>query len=226
MQRFCLAAALAALLPTAAAITPVEIPAVNWPSAFGSLGQLHQAMKQHPIGPAELGAPVYPGAVYDAACSADYTWPRRSYDIVGVCFKFEAEGSTVNEFITGRGRPLGWSPVISGNGLIYQTSRQQLAMAMQVPQEPPAVAELGAPLVPDARYDRACTAQQNFDRVVMHDDAARAWSWCYVGEDGQAARRFLADFMHERRSTMTKVDIRHLGWGLDRVEIVYQIPRQ
>lgn len=85
-----LALALCGTLVPARAQTPPR-----WPQDFASPAAMAQWLRAHPPGPREIGAPLYPGAVFDAGCSAEYSWERRKWNIVGWCFKVQAEMNTL-----------------------------------------------------------------------------------------------------------------------------------
>jgi len=199
----------------------------TWPREFGNRAALERYMKQHPPTEAELGAPLFPGAVYDAACSTDYTWERRNWNIVGWCFKVKADAAAMKRFITGEGRPYGPSAILFGDGLLYQTDPKRQAFFESFPDSEPGAAELKVRRHPDMRYDRTCSAERSYDLVLHARTDKWRRAWCFVGDAPLVdLRRFfrfgeLSDQRAGALVTMTQV--------IDqppRTELEYLIPVQ
>ena len=152
---------------------------------------LARSMKQHPPGEKEIGAPLYPGSVFDPACSTDYSWERRSYQIVGWCFKVKAEAQTLKQFIKGPGRPYGPDVILFGDGLLYQTDPKRQAFFAAFPKEEPSDADLVVRRHPEAHYSRTCSAERSWDLIVHSRTDRWAHAWCFVIEQKLVdARRF------------------------------------
>jgi hypothetical protein len=177
MKRHLLLAALALASSTAQAQT-------KWPQDFGSRAALSQWLRAHPPGPREIGAPLYPGAVFDVECSTDYSWARRHFNIIGWCFTINAEMNTLKGFITGPGRPYGPSAIVTGQGLLYQTEPKQQAFFAAFPQGEPDAAELRVRRHPDMRYDRACSAWRSYMLGVQARTDRWQRAWCFVADAG------------------------------------------
>ena len=217
-----------AIIVTVACSLFASLPSLADPvAAFDPAGRaaMARSMKLHPPGEREIGAPLYPGAIFDPACSTDYSWERRQYEIVGWCFKVDADRQTLKAFINGPGRPYGPSVILFGDGLLYQTDPKRQAFFDAFPEDEPGAAELKVRRHPDMRYDRTCSAERSYD-LVLHARTSR-WlrAWCFVGDAPLVdLRRFFrfGELSDERAGalvTMTQV--------LDqpaRTEIEYLIP--
>lgn len=217
-RRLALALALASSLAQAQAPT-------RWPQDFNSRTALAQWMRAHPPGPREIGAPLYPGAVFDAECSAEYSWARRHFNIIGWCFKTPAEMNTLRGFITGPGRPYGPDAIVTGKGLLYQTDPKQEAFFAAFPQGEPAAAELRVRRHPDMRYDRACSARHSYMLVAQARTDKWQRAWCYVGDAGllELRKYFRFGELDDARSGAL-VSFNQVQNDPPRSELVYLIP--
>ena len=153
-------------------------------AAFDPAGRaaMARSMMLHPPGEREIGAPLYPGAIFDPACSTDYSWERRTYQIVGWCFRVNADRQALKAFIAGPGRPYGPSVILFGDGLLYQTDPKRQAFFASFPKDGPSDAELVVRRHPEARYDRGCSAERSWDLVVHARTDRWQRAWCFVAD--------------------------------------------
>jgi hypothetical protein len=154
---------------------------------------LRAKLIRSPPKPADYAATPYPGAKFDADCSADNTAPRQPDGAV-YCFYTRDSVDTVRAFVKGTGKPKNGVSVsveegdVAVDGVVkisdvtiitYWTSRSTMAYYESFPADPPPAADLIAPLYPGATYDRDCSAEKNLDAK-----GNTKWRkvWCYVAQ--------------------------------------------
>ena len=199
-------------------LTPAHAQtAPKWPQDFATRAAMSQWLRAHPPGAREIGAPLYPGAVFDAECSTDYSWARRHFNIVGWCFKTAAEMNTLKGYVTGPGRPYGPDAVVTGQGLLYQTDPKREAFFAAFPQGEPDAAELRVRRHPDMRYDRACSATRSYNLVLQARTDKWQRAWCFVGDASLVDLRKFFKF--------GELDDSRIGALVSFYQVMYEPPR-
>jgi hypothetical protein len=156
---------------------------------------LRVKLAKSPPKPADFAAQPYPGATFDADCSAQHTAPRQPDGAV-YCFYSLDPVDKVRAFVKAEGKPrnggvsatVGEDVVaVDGNVKIdkvtmitYWTSRSGMAYYDSFPDNPPPAAELIAPLYPGATYDKECSAAK-----TLEIKSKPKWRqvWCYVANE-------------------------------------------
>jgi len=193
-----LAVAVVAGVPTARAdyvASPQEVRA------------LRQKFARSPPTPADYAAKPYPGAIFDAECSARHAAPRRMESGV-YCFYTRDPIEKVRDYLQREGKPRNgaWATVandvVTVDGQVkidavvmitYWADRKTMAYYESFPANPPPPGELIAPLYPGASYDKECSAAK-----TLEANGKPRWRqvWCYsVNEPASNVRKaFDLDF--------------------------------
>ena len=181
--------AVLAVLATAVVATPALADYVASPEEIRAL---RTKLAKSPPQPADYAAQPYPGAKFDAECSAEATAPRLP-DGAGYCFYTLDPVDKVLAFVKGAGKPrnggvhvtVGEDVVaVDGNVKIdkvtmikYWTSKRSMAYYDSFPSSPPPPAELIAPLYPGATYDKDCSAAKTLE---IKQKPKWRQVWCYT----------------------------------------------
>jgi hypothetical protein len=189
--------ALRQLLTTAvaalAALVLVSPTRADYVASPEEVRALRAKLARSPPKPADYAAQPYPGAKFDADCSAEQTAPRQTSAAV-YCFYTRDSVDTVRAFVKGAGKPKNGVSVtveegsVSVDGVVkisnvtvitYWTNRSTMAFYESFPADPPPAADLIAPLYPGATYDKECSAKKNLD---AKGNPKWRQVWCYVAE--------------------------------------------
>ena len=198
------------LTALAAVVVAPPVPADNVASPE-EIRALRTKLAKSPPKPADYAAQPYPGATFDADCSAQHTAPRQP-DAAVYCFYTLDPVDKVEAFVKAAGKPrnggvhvtVGEDVVaVDGNVKIdkvtmitYWTSRSGMAYYDSFPDSPPPAADLIAPLYPGAIYDKECSAAKSRE---AKDKPKWRQVWCYVVNEPYAKVRDTFDL--EVRST-------------------------
>lgn len=182
------------LIALAAVVVAPPAPADNVASPE-EVRALRAKLAKSPPKPADYAAQPYPGATFDAGCSAEHTAPRLP-DSAVYCFYTRDPVDKVQAFINGAGKPSnGGVHVIVGeddvvvDGIVkvadvtmitYWTTPSYMAYYDSFPSSPPPAAELIAPLYPGATYDKECSAAKSRE---AKDNPKWRQVWCYVANE-------------------------------------------
>ncbi|MDH4165473.1 MAG: hypothetical protein OEV90_03575 [Gammaproteobacteria bacterium] len=134
----------------------------------GEVRALRAKLAKSPPKPTDYAAQPYPGATFDAGCSAEHTAPRLP-DSAVYCIYTRDPVDKVQAFVKGAGKPRnGGVNVIVGeddvvvDGIVkiagvtmitYWTTPSYMSYYDSFPSSPPPAADLIAPLYPGATYD-------------------------------------------------------------------------
>jgi hypothetical protein len=172
---------------------------------------LRAKLAKSPPRPADYAAQPYPGATFDAECSAEHTAPRLP-DSAVYCFYTRDPVDKVQAFVQGAGKPSndGVNVIVEEDAVVvdgivkidkvtmitYWTTPSYMAYYDSFPSSPPPAAELIAPLYPGATYDKACSAEK-----TREAKGKPKWRqvWCYVANEPYSKVRDAFDL--EVRST-------------------------
>jgi len=162
---------------------------------------LRAKLAKSPPKPADYAAQPYPGATFDADCSAEHTAPRLP-DAAVYCFYTRDPIDKVQAFVKGAGKPHngGVSVIVSEDDVVadgivkisnvtmitYWTSRSGMAYYDSFPDSPPPAAELIAPLYPGATYDKECSAAKSSE---AKGNPKWRQVWCFVANEPYAKVR-------------------------------------
>jgi hypothetical protein len=155
---------------------------------------LRAKFAKSPPKPADYAAQPYPGAIFDADCSAQHTAPRQPGGSV-YCFYTRDPVDRVRAFVKAEGKPRNGVMVtvdegpVSVDGIVkidkvtvitYWTNQSTMAYYENFPANPPSAADLIAPLYPGATYDRECSAAKSLEAK-----GKPKWRqvWCYVANE-------------------------------------------
>jgi hypothetical protein len=182
------------LVALAAVVVAPPAPADNVASPE-EVRALRAKLAKSPPKPADYAAQPYPGATFDAGCSAEHTAPRLP-DSAVYCFYTRDPLDKVQDFVKGAGKPSngGVNVIVSKDDVVvdgivkisdvtmitYWTTPSYMAYYDSFPSSPPPAAELIAPLYPGATYDKQCSAAKS--REAKNDPKWRQ-VWCYVAND-------------------------------------------
>jgi len=186
------------LTALAAVVVAPPAPADNVASPE-EVRALRAKLAKSPPKPADYAAQPYPGATFDAGCSADQTAPRLP-DSAVYCFYTRDPIDKVQAFVKGAGKPHnGGVHVIVGDddvvvdGIVkisnvtmitYWTTPSYMAYYDSFPDSPPPAADLIAPPFPGATYDKECSAAKS--REAKSNPKWRQ-VWCYVTNEPYAS---------------------------------------
>jgi hypothetical protein len=168
---------------------------------------LRQRLAKSPPTAADYAAKPYPGAIFDAECSARHAAPRRMEGGV-YCFYTRDPIEKVRNYLRKEGKPRNgaWATVandvVTVDGQVkidavvmitYWADRKTMAYYERFPANPPPPSELIAPLYPGAAYDKECSAAK-----TLEAKRKPRWRevWCYsVNEPASNVRKaFDLDF--------------------------------
>ena len=156
---------------------------------------LRAKLAKSPPKPADYAAQPYPGATFDAGCSAEHTAPRLP-DSAVYCFYTRDPVDKVQAFVKGAGKPRngGVHVIVSEDDVVvdgivkisdvtmitYWTTPSYMAYYDSFPSSPPPAADLIAPLFPGATYDKDCSAEK-----TREAKGKPKWRqvWCYVANE-------------------------------------------
>jgi hypothetical protein len=156
---------------------------------------LRAKLAKSPPKPADYAAQPYPGATFDAECSAEHTAPRLP-DSAVYCFYTRDPVDKVQAFVRGVGKPSngGVNVVVAKDAVVvdgivkiddvtmitYWTTPSYMAYYDSFPSSPPPPADLIAPLYPGATYDKGCSAEK-----TREAKGKPQWRqvWCYVANE-------------------------------------------
>jgi hypothetical protein len=185
------------LAALAAVVVAPPAPADNVASPE-EIRALRAKLAKSPPKPADYAAQPYPGATFDADCSAEHTAPRLP-DSAVYCFYTRDPIDKVQAFVKGAGKPHnGGVHVIVGDddvvvdGIVkisnvtmitYWTTPSYMAYYDSFPDSPPPAADLIAPPFPGATYDKECSAAKS--REAKSNPKWRQ-VWCYVANEPYA----------------------------------------
>ena len=162
---------------------------------------LRAKFAKSPPKPADYAAEPYPGAKFDAECSAEATAPQLP-EGEGYCFYTLDPVDKVQAYMKAAGKPRnGGVNVTVGEDMVtydgnvkidkvtmikYWTHKSRMAYYDGFPASPPPEAELIAPLYPGATYDKNCSAEKNLE--VKNKPKWRQ-VWCYTANQPSTAVR-------------------------------------
>lgn len=199
-----------AVLAAAVAFAPAHADYIATPEEIRAL---RTKFASSPPTPSDYAAKPYPGATFDAECSARATAPRKDVATV-YCFHTRDPEDRVRAYMKADGRPRNGVRVNVGEGdvkvdgvvriskvtvITYWTYPAVMAFHEGFPTSPPAAADLIAPLPPDARYDKECSATKSLD--ARRNPQRWRQVWCYVVDApvGTVAQSFDSDFRFTRK---------------------------
>lgn len=178
----------------AAVVVAPPAPADNVASPE-EIRALRAKLAKSPPKPVDYAAQPYPGATFDAACSAEHTAPRLP-DSAVYCFYTRDPVDKVQAFVKGAGKPRnGGVHVIVGeedvvvDGIVkisdvtmitYWTTPSYMTYYDSFPDNPPPAADLIAPSYPGATYDKECSAAKSRE---AKDNPKWRQVWCYVANE-------------------------------------------
>ena len=156
---------------------------------------LRAKLAKSPPKPADYAAQPYPGATFDADCSAEHTAPRLP-DSAVYCFYTRDPVDKVQAFVEGAGKPRngGVHVIVSQDDVVvdgivkisdvtmitYWTTPSYMAYYDSFPSSPPPAADLIAPLFPGATYDKECSAEKTRE---AKDKPKWRQVWCYLANE-------------------------------------------
>ena len=182
------------LAALAAVVVASPAPADNVASPE-EIRALRAKLAKSPPKPADYAAQPYPGATFDAGCSAEHTAPRLP-DSAVYCFYTRDPVDKVQAFVKGAGKPRngGVHVIVSEDDVVvdgivkisdvtmitYWTTPSYMAYYDSFPSSPPPAADLIAPLFPGATYDKECSAEK-----TREAKGKPKWRhvWCYVANE-------------------------------------------
>jgi hypothetical protein len=195
---------------------------------------LRTKLAKSPPQPADYAAQPYPGAKFDAECSAEATAPRLP-DGAGYCFYTLDPVDKVQAYLKAAGKPRNGGvsvsareDVVSVDGIVkidkvtmitYSTKPSYMAYYDSFPDSPPPAADLIAPLYPGATYDKDCSAAKSLEAK-----GKPKWRqvWCFVANEPYSKVRDAFDL--ELRSTSKRgvqVDLTELSLDPPVMQIQY-----
>jgi len=223
--------AVLAVLTTAVMAPPALADYVASPEEMRAL---RTKLAKSPPQPADYAAQPYPGAKFDAECSAEATAPRQP-DGAGYCFYTLDPVDKVQAFVKGAGKPRNGGvsvsvreDVVAVDGIVkidkvtmitYATKPSYMAYYDSFPDSPPPAADLIAPLYPGATYDKDCSAAKSLEAK-----GKPKWRqvWCFVANEPYSKVRDAFDL--ELRSTSKRgvqVDLTELSLDPPVMQIQY-----
>lgn len=198
------AAATAVSLAVAAGVPTARADYVASPEEVRAL---RQKLAKSPPTTADYAAKPYPGAIFDAECSARHAATRKMESGV-YCFYTRDPIEKVRNYLQKEGKPRNgaWATVandvVTVDGQVkidavvmitYWADRKAMAYYESFPANPPPPSELIAPLYPGATYDKECSAAK-----TLEAKRKPRWRevWCYsVNEPASSVRKaFDLDF--------------------------------
>lgn len=199
-----------AVLAAAFAFTPAHADYIATPEEIRAL---RAKFASSPPTASDYAATPYPGAIFDAECSARATAPRKDVATV-YCFHTRDPEERVRAYMKAEGRPRNGVRVDVGEGevkvdgvvripkatvITYWTYPAVMAFHASFPASPPSAAELIAPLPSDARYDKECSATKSLE--ARRNPQRWRQVWCYVVDApvGTVAQSFDSDFRFTRK---------------------------
>ncbi len=200
-----------AVLAVLAAVVVAPPAPADYVASPEEIRALRTKLAKSPPQPADYTAQPYPGAKFDAECSAEATAPRQP-DGAGYCFYTLDPVDKVQAYLKAAGKPRNGGVTVTvgedvlavdGNVKIdkvtmikYWTSKRSMAYYDSFPDSPPPAAELIAPLYPGATYDKNCSAAKSLEAK-----GKPKWRqvWCFVANEPYAKVRDAFDL--ELRST-------------------------
>lgn len=200
-----------AMLAVLAAVVVAPPTPADYVASPEEIRALRAKLAKSPPQPADYAAQPYPGAKFDAECSAEATAPRLP-DAAVYCFYTLDPVDKVQAYLEAAGKPRNGGVhvtvgedvlAVDGNVKIdkvtmikYWTSKRSMAYYESFPASPPPPAELIAPLYPGATYDKDCSAAK-----TLEVERKPKWRkvWCYTVNEPYGKVRDAFDL--ELRST-------------------------
>ena len=223
-----------AMLAVLAAVVVAPPAPADYVASPEEIRALRAKLAKSPPQPADYAAQPYPGAKFDADCSAEATAPRLP-DGAGYCFYTLDPVDKVQAFVKGAGKPRNGGvsvsvreDVVSVDGIVkidnvtmitYSTRPSYMAYYDSFPDSPPPAADLIAPLYPGATYDKDCSAAKSLEAK-----SKPKWRqvWCFTANEPYAKVRDAFDL--ELRSTSKRgvqVDLTELSLDPPVMQIQY-----
>lgn len=198
------------LLAAAVPIAPARADNIASPEEIRAL---RRKLEAAPPTPDRYAAKPYPGAAFDADCSARATAPRGA-DSAVYCFYTRDPVDRVRAYVKGEGRPSNGvradvdEQAVSVDGIVkipkvtmitYWTWRSVMAYHERFPAAPPPVAELIAPLPADARYDKECSAGKSLEAGRNPTRWRQVWCYTVAAPPDTVRQMFDSDYRFTRK---------------------------
>jgi hypothetical protein len=200
-----------AVLALLAAVVAAPPASADYVASPEEIRALRTKFAKSPPQPADYAAQPYPGAKFDAECSAEATAPQLP-EGAGYCFYTLDPLDKVQTYLKAAGKPRNGGvhvtvgeDVLAANGIVkidrvtmikYWTNKDRMAYYDSFPDSPPPAADLIAPLYPGATYDKDCSAAKSLEAK-----GKPKWRqvWCFVANEPYAKVRDAFDL--DLRST-------------------------
>lgn len=222
-----------AALAAAAAFPPAHADKVASPEEIRAL---RDKLAKSPPKPADYWAQPYPGATFDAECSARGAAPLLP-DFALYCFYTRDPADKVRAFLAGEGKPRnagvrvrveerakvvvdGYVRISDVTMIAYSMKPSSVAYFEGFPTSPPPAAELIAPLPADARYNRDCSANETIAARNNPQRWRAAWCFDVPAPIETVAKSFSSDLRFTRKHGV-QVDLKPVAGATPATQVQY-----